>query len=98
KPMEKILDNAPNLNRRTNRFKRRLIGNAAECEMDGQGRILIPEELRSYAGFKKSLALIGMVSKFEIWDSEQWDIGVAESENEEVDDLSDVPGLEDFTF
>ncbi len=95
---EKILDSAPSLDPRTSQVKRVFIGNAADCEMDGQGRILIPENLRSYAHFQKNLALVGMVEKFEIWDSEKWDDCVDEANNDVVTNLAEVPGLEGFTF
>ncbi len=101
---EKILDGAPSLDPRTSQVKRVFIGNAADCEMDGQGRILIPENLRSYANFQKNLALIGLVGKFEVWDNAQWDDCIAEGvnikvdENEAVTNLAEVPGLEGFTF
>jgi MraZ protein len=95
---EEILNNAPSLDARTIQVQRIVIGNAIDCEMDGQGRILIPESLRSYADFKKNIALIGLVGKFEIWDSEQWDGGINQPDTDIVADLAQVPGLEGFTF
>jgi len=54
------------------RRMRPLFANAAKCELDGQGRILIPQKLRDYAGLKKEITVIGVSSRAEIWDSERW--------------------------
>jgi MraZ protein len=54
------------------RKMRPLFANAAKCELDGQGRILIPQKLRNYAGLKKDATVIGVSSRAEIWDSEKW--------------------------
>ena len=40
--------------------------------MDNQGRILLPQELREYAGLKKRTVLVGQGKKIEIWDSNSW--------------------------
>ncbi len=95
---EQALSRAPSLDPRTIQVQRIFIGNATDCEMDGQGRILIPENLRSYADFKKNLALVGLVGKFEIWNSEKWDGGIDVSDTEVVTNLASVPGMEGFTF
>ena len=43
-----------------------------ECEPDAQGRILIPQTLREYAGLRKDVTVIGMIDHVEIWDSAAW--------------------------
>jgi MraZ protein len=95
---EQALSKAPSLDPQTIQVQRIFIGNATDCEMDGQGRILIPEKLRSYANFEKNLALIGQVGKFEIWDSEKWDRDIDVADTEVVTNLANVPGLDGFTF
>ena len=50
-----------------------LIGHANDLEMDGSGRILLPQELRQYAGLEKHVCLIGQGKKLEIWDQGSWD-------------------------
>ena len=55
------------------RFRRVFIGGASECSYDKQDRILIPPLLRQYAGLKKDIALIGVLTHFEIWCREQWE-------------------------
>jgi MraZ protein len=47
-------------------FKRYLLGAAAECSLDGQGRILIPLKLREEAELTKEVVLSGMLTYFEI--------------------------------
>lgn len=47
--------------------------NAARCEPDRQGRILLPSELRSYAALKENAVILGFGDKAEIWDAETYD-------------------------
>lgn len=54
-------------------FLRHLIGNADDCPIDGQGRILLPQSLRNHAQIKRDVVMIGMLTKFEIWAKEIWD-------------------------
>jgi MraZ protein len=54
------------------RAQRLLIGNAQEVELDGAGRILVSPELRQFANLDKSVTLVGLGSKFELWDEAKW--------------------------
>jgi len=54
------------------RKMRPLFAHAARCELDAQGRVLIPQNLRDYAGFVKNVAVIGCNNHVELWDSEEW--------------------------
>ena len=54
------------------RRMRPVFANAAKCEMDSQGRFLIPLNLREYAGLTKSVTVVGCNNHAEIWDSEEW--------------------------
>jgi len=49
-----------------------LFANSATCEIDAQGRILIPAELREYAGIEKNVTIVGLPDRVEIWNSEQY--------------------------
>lgn len=62
----------PGLKRPNQVIKRLLLGHALELEMDGQGRVLLSNELRTYAELDKRVALVGQGEKFEIWDEERW--------------------------
>ena len=49
-----------------------LIGHATECELDGHGRILLPQSLREFASLDKRVQLVGQVRKFELWNAGVW--------------------------
>lgn len=66
------------------RLRRFYFGNSVLLESDKQGRILIPQPLREYAGLRKEVTLIGVDDHVEIWDRTLW-----EKENRE-NDLSDL--------
>jgi MraZ protein len=53
-------------------FVRLMLAGATDCELDKQGRILIPDYLREYAGLKKQAIVAGLYNRIEIWDSENW--------------------------
>jgi len=55
------------------RFRRVFIGGASECPCDKQDRILIPPLLRQYAGLEKDIALVGVLTHFEVWCREKWE-------------------------
>jgi MraZ protein len=70
--IERKLVKLPALNKKVKRLQRLLIGHATECEMDSQGRFLIPEPLRRFSALDKRVALIGQGNKFEVWDEGVW--------------------------
>ena len=51
---------------------RTVFANAADCEPDAQGRILLPAKLRNYAELKKEVVVIGSFNRVEIWNAERW--------------------------
>ena len=66
------------------KFSRFFIGSAGECEVDKQGRILVPASLRTYAGLEKEVVLVGVGSRVEIWNRDAWE------------DASDYDGIEEI--
>ena len=54
------------------RKMRPLFALAARCEVDGQGRILLPQNLRNFAGLERDVAVIGCNNHAEIWDLSRW--------------------------
>lgn len=51
---------------------RPLFANAARCELDKQGRVVIPQKLRKYAGLERETVIIGVNDRAEIWSAEAW--------------------------
>ncbi|GAA4500252.1 division/cell wall cluster transcriptional repressor MraZ [Pseudaeromonas paramecii] len=66
------------------RLQRLLLGYASECELDGNGRVLLSAPLRQHAGLDKQVMLVGQLNKFELWSEARWLQQVA-------DDLSVLP-------
>ena len=54
------------------RRMRPLFAHAAKCELDSQGRTIIPQNLRAYAGLVKNVTVVGCNNHAELWDSELW--------------------------
>ena len=52
---------------------RYIIAGVSECPVDKQGRILLPPTLRNEMGIDKDVAVVGMLTHFEIWDKKLWD-------------------------
>ena len=53
-------------------FTRLMMAGASNVELDAQGRILIPDYLRKYAGLKKEVVVAGLYNRIEIWDESSW--------------------------
>ena len=56
----------------TRGFSRFMLSGAAEVDVDGAGRVLIPEHQRIFAGLKKNTVFAGVSDRVEIWDAERW--------------------------
>jgi MraZ protein len=70
--IERKLVRLPALNPQARRLQRLMVGYATELDMDGHGRILLPRELREFAGLDRTAMLIGQGNKFELWNDERW--------------------------
>lgn len=53
-------------------FSRLMLAGAMDLEIDAQGRAVLPEYLRVFAGLKKNVVLAGLYSRVEIWDETKW--------------------------
>ena len=74
-------------------WKRVLLGNAMDVEMDGTGRVLISPELRAAAGISKDTMLLGMGNHFELWDKTNYDTLEAQAMQGEMPDV-----FKEFSF
>ncbi|MAK92655.1 MAG: cell division/cell wall cluster transcriptional repressor MraZ [Oleibacter sp.] len=71
--IEAKLDGLSSFNKATRRIQRLLIGHATDLELDGSGRILLPQPLREYAYLEKEAVLMGQGKKLELWSKETWE-------------------------
>ena len=81
--MDRIMD------LKTQPARRMLLANADDCELDKQGRVLLANRLRDYAGITKDVVLVGVDSYIEVWDCEAWAEYCRKWENGELE-----PGFE----
>ena len=54
-------------------LQRLLLGSASRLDMDGNGRIIVPEELAQFAGIKKKIVLVGQGNHLEVWSQPAWE-------------------------
>lgn len=93
KQLEEKLKKLPLTKKAARSFTRFLLSGASECEIDKQGRINIPQSLRTYAKLTKECIVIGVSNRVEIWDKATWDEYMNESEEsfaEIAEDLMDI--------
>ena len=69
---EAKLKTLPLTNKNARDFVRFFLSGAVECEIDKQGRFLIPGNLRTYATLEKEIIIIGVGTRIEIWNREEW--------------------------
>ena len=56
----------------TRAFARLMLAGAMDVSLDKQGRVVLPEYLRTFAGLKKETILAGLYNRLEIWDQKKW--------------------------
>jgi len=69
---EDKLSRLPQFDPNVVKLKRIYVAAAAECVVDKQGRLLIPQELREYAGLAKDIIFAGMIQTCELWAKDRW--------------------------
>ncbi len=70
--IERKLMKLPSFNDRARRLQRLMVGYATELDLDAQGRVLLPSNLREFASLTRDAILIGQGLRFELWDEEKW--------------------------
>ncbi|NLM39172.1 MAG: division/cell wall cluster transcriptional repressor MraZ [Firmicutes bacterium] len=78
--LEEKLKTLPLTKAGARQFVRFLFSGATECELDKQGRIIVPQNLRDYAQIQKDAVIIGVSTRIEIWSKETWEAYVEEAE------------------
>ena len=80
--LEQELTKKPRFDEIFHKIESFYLANAQECQVDKQGRILLPPHLRAYAGLDKDVMFAAALKKFRIWDKATWDRFNAESEQQ----------------
>lgn len=70
------------------RKMRVVFANTARCELDVQGRILVPQKLREFVGISKKVTVVGFSNHAEIWDSDKY--AAVEAEELSLENIADV--------
>ena len=82
--IEEKFCNVPLTTKDARKFARFFFAGAASCEVDKQGRILLPVVLREYAGIEKDVVSVGVFNRVEIWDKDKW------QESNSYDDMDEI--------
>ncbi len=95
--VEGRLQTLANIRPSARRLQRLLIGHATDMELDGNGRVLLPQMLRDYATLDRKLVVLGQGNKIEIWSEQNWQARMedwlGEDMNAALGDLGDLEGL-----
>jgi MraZ protein len=79
------------MKKETSAFFRFFYSSAMDCDIDKQGRLLIPQTLRDYAGLQKDVVLVGEGKRIEIFAKERW-LEEARKIEENFDQIRDTLG------
>ncbi len=83
---EKVAANLPGGSMAPNKLRRlhrAVFTSAYALELDGQGRIALPQLLRERAGIRDEIVIAGVNTYFELWNTEQWQTEKAASQEQE---------------
>lgn len=93
--MEQKLKSLPLMKSDARAFTRFFLSGATECELDKQGRVNIPSNLREHAKLDSNAVVIGVSSRVEVWSKEMWE---SYSQNSEASFDEIAENLVDFNF
>lgn len=85
---ESKLRQIPMTNQKGRAFARITLSAAVDCEVDNQGRILLPSNLRDFANITKDVVVAGVGDKAEIWDKAAWE-SASNYDNININDLAE---------
>ena len=92
------LELLPDSNPNARRLKRHFLSSAAECDVDKQGRLKLPQDLVNYAGIEKELVTVGSNRTIEVWSKEEWDTQLDEETGELMNASEIAEGMEQYGF
>ncbi len=78
---------------RSSQLQRFFFSTAAVCSVDSQGRLLLPQQLREFAGINKEVWIVGTQNRAEVWDLDEWNSEQLATTNESVKSLMDEIGF-----
>ncbi|EOS60458.1 protein MraZ [Firmicutes bacterium M10-2] len=87
------LSKLPTTKKDARKYQRLMLSKASECELDGQGRILIPTNLIKIAGLEKECMIVGVANHIEIWAKPKWEL-MEEDEDGSFEEIAE--SLSDF--
>ena len=74
-------------------FSRFMLSGASEAEIDEMGRILVPDFLRKYGRFEKTIVVVGVQNRVEIWAEKEWGKYMTEIEKSSGDIAENLSGF-----
>tara|TARA_B100001964_G_scaffold239693_1_gene307818 strand:+ start:634 stop:1065 length:432 start_codon:yes stop_codon:yes gene_type:complete len=66
------LSNLPFSQAKSRAFSRMVLAGAMDVKVDKQGRVILPDYLKSFAGLNKKIIIAGLYNRLEIWDEKMW--------------------------
>ncbi|MDO5155703.1 MAG: division/cell wall cluster transcriptional repressor MraZ [Eubacteriales bacterium] len=90
---ENQLEKLPKTSKQAREFVRFFMGSAMDVEVDNQGRVMLANTLREFAGITKDVTIVGMGDHAEIWSKEKWD---EQNSVEDIDFEEISKGFEDL--
>ena len=93
--LEEKLSSLPITSQNARTFVRFFFSGATECELDKQGRMSIPSNLRNYATLDKKIVIIGLSNRIELWAESNWNdyLNSAEESSEEIANAMEELGI-----
>ncbi|MEK7580185.1 MAG: division/cell wall cluster transcriptional repressor MraZ [Patescibacteria group bacterium] len=88
-----VLSKLPISQAKSRAFARLMLAGAMDVDIDKQGRIVLPDYLRKYAGISKKVVVAGLYNRLEIWDENSWEEYKSQSERDSSDIAENLAGL-----
>jgi len=85
KTLTEKLSTLPVSKANTRAFMRLMLAGAMDVEIDKQGRVVVPDYLRKYAGVKKNVVIAGVLNRLELWDEVAWEKYKSSAEKESTE-------------